>query len=209
MIEEEKEHNYSRRVFWILVLSLLFLFPLPAEKVSNAYFEIDVPEGLEVQDSAFRGKSNGGSEFHFILQQEGLNRLEETAFNNYMRIMITIFDEGEVYTNREFKSEMESYSPSELREIYDYMEDIFGLRNLIVVRNKRDIVTLGGCYALHLNCERKGVTEEKGNVMVDAYLSAIGHYTVVVSSSYRKNNRAKSLPLINKAVSSLVFLIDD
>lgn len=195
--------QYSRKVLSAL-LFLLVILPLGAERITTPYFELDVPPGLEVQD-----ETSDSSDFQLILQQEGLKRLEEDAFNHYCRVMITIRDSGLYdYTNEDFRKEMESASSSELDELYDVIEEIFGLEE-IVSRNKRDDALIDGYYALHINCERKGITEEKGNVIVDGYLLSIGRYMVYISTSYRKKNEEKSLPLIKKALSSLKFTIEE
>ena len=215
-MEEEKVHiyiAYIRRALMLLGLALFFVLPLSARVVTTRYFELDVPEGLEVQGEPFSSlysTESTDSDFRFVLQQEGLNNLEEEAFNNYCRVIIKVIDTGvSDLTNAEFRKKMVSYTISERNTFYDFMEETFGLSNVIISRNTRDTTMIDNFYALHLNCERKGVTDEKGDVIVDVYFSTIGGYLVFISASYRAHNEAKSLPMVEAVISSLIFLIED
>lgn len=215
-MEEEEVHiyiAYIRRALMLLGLALFFVLPLSARVVTTRYFELDVPEGLEIQGEPFSNlysTESTGSDFRFVLQQEGLNNLEEEAFNNYCRVIIKVIDTGvSDLTNADFRKKMVSYTISMRDGFYDFMEETFGLRDAIISRNTRDTTMIDNFYTLHLNCERKGVTDEKGNVIVDVYFSTIGGYLVFISASYRAHNEAKSLPLIKAVISSLTFLIED
>ena len=215
-MEEEKVHiyiAYIRRALMLLGLALFFVLPLSARVVTTRYFELDVPEGLEVQGEPFSSlysTESTDSDFRFVLQQEGLNNLEEEAFNNYCRVIIKVIDTGvSDLTNAEFRKKMVSYTISERNTFYDFMEETFGLSDVIISRNTRDTTMIDNFYTLHLNCERKGVTDEKGDVIVDVYFSTIGGYLVFISASYRAHNEAKSLPMVEAVISSLIFLIKD
>ncbi len=198
-----------RRVLTSLILSFFIFSPLMAERISNGFLSLNVPQGLEIQNEAFDLQKNRSSDFHLVLQQEGLNNLESDAFNRYLRVMITIFDSKvEGYTNEDFKREIEDLTQKELNDLYDDIEEMFGLSD-IVSRNKRDIELIDGYYALHINIERNGITEEKGSVIVDGYFLAIGQYLVYISTSYRKQNERESLPLIKSTLSSLKFNINE
>lgn len=215
-MEEEKVHiyiAYIRRALMLLGLALFFVLPLSARVVTTRYFELDVPEGLEVQGEPFSSlysTESTDSDFRFVLQQKGLNNLEEDAFNNYCRVIIKVIDTGvSDLTNADFRKKMVSYTISERNTFYDFMEETFGLSDVIISRNTRDTTMIDNFYTLHLNCERKGVTNEKGNVIVDVYFSTIGGYLVFISASYRAHNEAKSLPMVKAVISSLKFFIEE
>ncbi len=112
----------KRRVLVMICITVLFLMPLGAERRSNNYFEFDIPDGLEEQNETFNrmadvedNSAESDGSFVLILQQKGLNRLEEEAFNNYMRLIFRVIDSGdEECSNELFKEMVESSTPSEL-----------------------------------------------------------------------------------------------
>lgn len=109
----------KRRVLVMICITVLFLMPLGAERRSNNYFEFDIPDGLEEQNETFNrmadvedNSAESDGSFVLILQQKGLNRLED---ENYMWLIFRVIDSGdEECSNELFKEMVESSTPSEL-----------------------------------------------------------------------------------------------
>lgn len=185
----------------VLSFILFFLLPLGAERINNAYFSLDIPEGLVVDSSS--GETDEGG-YNLVLRQKGYNW---TGNNNYTSVVIRILDSGEDgYTNELFKEVIKNSSSSELDEIFEAIELGSGLTDNCV-RKYSESMTLDSYYFIHSCFEGKGLVDKSKSTVVDAYATAIGRYYVYISTYYFKENEGKSLPLINKVLSSLKFLI--
>ena len=180
---------------------LFFLLPLGAERITNDYFSLDVPDVLVVDSSA--GETDDGG-YNLILRQKGYN----WTGNNYTSLLIRVLDSGEDdgYTNELFKEAIKNSSSSELNEIFEALELGSGLTDYSS-RKYSESMTLDGFYFIHSCFEGKGLVDKSKSTVVDAYATAIGRYYVYISTYYFKDNEGKSLSLIESVLSSLRFLI--
>lgn len=204
----------------LFIIVFISLFSLFAEKYGNSLIEFDVPDELEIQNETLSSLRkivvgsdllDAGDSFQVILQQKGLNALSQSAFNQYCRIMISVIDAGEdTSTNADFKKEYDSYSSSELNEIYDSMELIFNGGVPIVSYAAKDTATIADKFALHMAYTRESTsTEKKGNVFVNAYYFVVqGHY-FFVTCSYRVSEKQQFAPAIDKFMKSFKVLTEE
>ncbi len=193
----------GKRAIVVLSFILSFLLPLGAERITNAYFSLDIPDGLVVDSST--GETDDGG-YILTLRQKGYNW---TGNNNYTSVVIRILDSGEDgYTNELFKEAIKESSSSKLDEIFEAIELGCGFTDNSL-RKYSESMTLDGYYFIHSCFEGKGLVDKSKSTVVDAYATAIGRYYVYITTYYFKDNEGKSLPLINSVLSSLRFLIKE
>ena len=208
-----------KKAFLLFAVMCLILLPGWSEKYSNSYIEIEVPEGLEVQNETWgalgnlvRTGSSSSSDavYQLVLQQDGLNALQSDAWNNYCRVMVTIMDIGlEGYSNKDFEAEMEAYSSQELAEIYDSLETTLIGSYEVLERYERNTKYIDGKYALHMSLLRKPAKEDQGNVYVDSCYFVVNGYMFCVTKSYRYSQKDCYAPIADKAVASIKVLWED
>ena len=207
-----------KKIALLVIVVCMILFPCWSEKFSNSYIEIDVPDELEVQNETWgalgnlvrTGSTSSDVAYQLVLQQDGLNALQNDAWNNYCRVMVTVFDLGlDGYSNMDFEDEMEAYSSQKLDEIYDSLETSLIGNYEVIERYDRNVKYIDGKYALHLSLLRKPAIEGQGDVYVDCCYFVVNGYMFCVTKSYRFSQKDYYAPIVDKAVASLRILLDD